>query len=219
MKMRLFIKQYVFRCEVSHKINNMKMKYNHVYQFKITLGGSKPPIWRRIQVPETYTFWDLHVAIQDVMGWSGYHLHEFEVVNPSTGLKQTIGTPDDDSGRSVLLDRRQKIADYFSMANESAYYVYDFGDAWEHEILLEKILPREKGVKYPICLKGRRACPPEDCGGIWGYEELLEIIKDPQHDEYEEMLEWLGGEFDPQYFDVNAVTFRDPDKLLKMGFG
>jgi hypothetical protein len=178
-------KQYVFRCEVSHKINNMKMKYNHVYQFKI---------------------------------WSGYHLHEFEVVNPSTGLKQIIGTPDDDYGRSVLLDKRQKIADYFSMANESAYYVYDFGDTWEHEILLEKILPREKGVKYPICLKGRRACPPEDSGGIWGYEELLEIIKDPQHEEYEEMLEWLGGEFDPEYFDVNAVNFRDPDKLLRMGF-
>ena len=197
----------------------MKMKYNHVYQFKITLGGSKPPIWRRIQVPETYTFWDIHVAIQDAMGWLGYHLHEFEVVNPSTGLKQTIGTPDDDSGSSVLLDRRQKIADYFSMANESAYYVYDFGDAWEHEILLEKILPREKGVEYPICIKGKRACPPEDSGGIWGYGELLEIIKDPQHEEYEEMLEWLGGDdFDPKYFDVNAVNFRDPDKLLRMEF-
>ncbi|KAF5430142.1 pRiA4b ORF-3-like protein [Candidatus Methanophagaceae archaeon] len=196
----------------------MKKKYNHVYQFKITLGGSTPPIWRRIQVPETYSFWDLHVAIQDAMGWSGNHLHEFEVVNPSTGLKQTIGTPNDDAGINALLDRRQKIADYFSMTNELAYYVYDFGDAWEHEILLEKILPRVKGVKYPICLKGRRACPPEDCGGIWGYEELLEIIKDPEHGEHEEMLELLGGDnFDPAYFNVNEVTFRDPDKRLMEG--
>ncbi|MEA3487768.1 MAG: plasmid pRiA4b ORF-3 family protein, partial [Euryarchaeota archaeon] len=80
----------------------MKKKYNHVYQFKITLGGSTPPIWRRIQVPETYSFWDLHVAIQDAMGWSGNHLHEFEVVNPSTGLKQIIGNPNDDVSVNAL---------------------------------------------------------------------------------------------------------------------
>jgi hypothetical protein len=155
----------------------MKKKYNQVYQFKITLKGIKPPIWRRIQVPETYTFWDLHVAIQDAMGWIDYHLHEFEMINPATGLAVNIGTPvpGEDFDREVLPDWKQNIADYFSMENRTADYVYDFGDNWEHKIQLEKILPREKGVNYPICIKGKRACPPEDCGGIWGYAELLEI--------------------------------------------
>ncbi len=199
----------------------MKKKFNKVYQFKITLKGVRPPIWRRIQVPETYTFGDIHVAIQDAMGWSDYHFHEFEIVNLSTGLKANIGipVPDEAFGREVLQDWKQKIADYFSMENRSANYVYDFGDTWEHRIQLEKILLREKGVDYPICIKGKRACPPEDCGGIWGYEELLEIIKNPKHEEHEEMLEWLGGEFDSEHFDVEEVSFDDPDKRRKMAFG
>lgn len=197
----------------------MKKKYSQVYQFKIALKGIKPPIWRRIQVPETYTFWDLHVAIQDAMGWIDYHLHEFELVNPSTGLTVNIGSPNEDFGEEVLPDGGQKIADYFSMENRTADYVYDFGDNWEHKIQLEKILPREKGVQYPICIKGKRACPPEDCGGIWGYEELLEIIRNPEHEEHEEMLEWLGGEFDPEDFDVEEVSFADPDKRRKMALG
>ena len=197
----------------------MKEKFNQVYQFKITLKGVKPPIWRRIQVAEIYTFWDLHVAIQDVMGWLDYHLHGFEMVNPSTGLKVNIGSPDEDFDREVLPVWKQKIADYFSMENRSADYVYDFGDSWEHQIQLEKILPREKNINYPICIKGKRACPPEDCGGIWGYEDFLEIITDPNHEEYKEMLEWVGGEFDPEHFDVKEVHFDDPDKRRKMAFG
>ena len=196
----------------------MKKKYNQVYQFKITLEDSKPPIWRRIQVPETYTFWDLHVAIQDAMGWSDYHLHLFEVRDPSTGMKIEIGIPEKEYGEEgeTLAGKKQKIADYFSMENRTADYVYDFGDNWEHKIQLEKILPREKGVNYPICIKGKRACPPEDCGGIWGYAELLEIIRNPEHEEHEEMLEWVGGEFDPEHFDVEEVHFDDPDKRRKM---
>ncbi|NQE05353.1 hypothetical protein C5S32_05740 [ANME-1 cluster archaeon GoMg1] len=199
----------------------MKKKYNQVYQFEITLEDSKPPIWRRIQVPETYTFWDLHVAIQDVMGWSDYHLHLFEVRDTSTGMKIEIGIPEKEFGEygKTLAGWKQKIADYFSMENRTADYVYDFGDSWEHKIQLEKILPREKGVQYPICIKGKRACPPEDCGGIWGYEELLEIIRNPEHEEHEEMLEWVGGEFDPEHFDVEEVRFADPDKRHKMAFG
>ncbi|NQE45972.1 hypothetical protein C5S31_08120 [ANME-1 cluster archaeon GoMg2] len=197
----------------------MKKKYNQVFQFRITLKGIKPPIWRRIQVPETYTFWDLHVAIQDAMGWIDYHLHEFELVNPLTGLTQSIGSPDEDFDREVLPELKQKLVAFFSMENRSADYTYDFGDNWEHKIQLEKILPREEGVTYPICIKGKRACPPEDCGGIWGYAELLEIIGNPNHEEYEEMLEWLGGEFDPEHFDVEEISFGDPEKRRKMGFG
>ena len=199
----------------------MKKKFDQVYQFKITLKGIKPPIWRRIRVPETYTFWDLHVAIQDAMGWLDYHLHQFEMVNPSTGMKVEIGIPDKESGwgREILLGWKQKIADYFSIENRSADYTYDFGDNWEHIIKLEKILPRDKNIDYPICIAGKRACPPEDCGGIWGYENFLEIINDPDNKEYEDMIEWVGGEFDPEHFDVKEVSFDDPDKRRRIAFG
>jgi hypothetical protein len=198
----------------------MKKKFNQVYQFKIMLENSKPPIWRRIQVPETYTFWDLHVAIQDAMGWLDYHLHEFEMINPSTNSKVIIGIPIDDDffDRDVFPGWNQKITDYFSMENSKANYTYDFGDDWRHKIQLEKILPRVQIVNYPICIKGKRACPPEDCGGIWGYEELLEIIKNPEHEEYEQMLKWLGGDFDPEHFDVKEISFDDPAQRRKIAF-
>jgi hypothetical protein len=193
----------------------MKKKFSDVYQFKVTLLGVRPPIWRRIQVPESYTFWDLHVAIQDAMGWEDYHLHEFEIASLQPGSRVNIGIPEGGYDGDILPGKTQKIADYFSLENQSAHYTYDFGDNWEHEIKLEKILPRED-KKYPICIDGKRACPPEDCGGVWGYEEFLEIIKDPDHEEYEEMLDWVGGEFDPEHFDTKEVVFDDPGKRLKM---
>jgi hypothetical protein len=197
----------------------VKTEFNQIYQFKISLKGVRPPIWREIQVPETYTFWDFHVAIQDAMGWQDYHLHEFELLKPSTGLKVNIGTPDEDFGRKVLPGWTQKIADYFSSENRAASYLYDFGDDWEHQIELQKIIPKKRGISYPVCTNGKRACPPEDCGGIWGYEDLLEIIKDPTHEEYEEMMEWLGGKFDPEYFAARKVRFDDPDSRRQIAFG
>jgi len=198
----------------------MKRKYSRVYQFKITLKGTKPPVWRKILVPETYTFWDLHVAIQDAMGWLDYHLHEFTIMNPLTGLVDRIGIPDED-----FLDQEEaypgwtkKVADHFSPQNPRADYCYDFGDDWQHAVKLEKIMPREAGVRYPICVGGKRACPPEDCGGTLGYEEFLTIIKDPSHEEYESTLEWAGGAFDPERFDPGGVPFADPQKRWKMAF-
>jgi len=190
-----------------------------VYQFKITLEGIKPPIWRRIQVPENYTFWGLHVAIQDAMGWQDYHLHVFEMLNPSTGSKVNIGIPEGPLDTEFLPGTQLRIADYFSMENRLAKYEYDFGDGWVHEIRLEKILPRKEGVDYPICIAGKRACPPEDCGGVWGYESLLEAIRDESHEEHERMLEWLGGEFDPECFDPDEVSIDDADARLKLAFG
>jgi hypothetical protein len=196
----------------------MKKGFKQIYQFKITLKDIEPPIWRRIHVPETYTFWDLHVAIQDVMGWLDYHLHEFEIIHPATGMKVNIGIPDEDFDldTEILPGWKQKIADYFSIENPKAKYTYDFGDNWRHEIKLEKMLPRENGVKYPLCIDGKRACPPEDCGGTWGYENFLKIIMDPRHERYEEMLEWVGGEFDPEHFDAREVHFDNPKKRLKL---
>ena len=197
----------------------MKKEFDRIYQFKITLRDSKPPIWRRIQVPDTYTFWDLHVAIQDAFGWADYHLHEFEILHPTSKRKVRIGFPDDDFGRDILPNWKQKISDYFSLENKKSDYLYDFGDSWEHVITLEKILPHDRSISYPKCVKGKRACPPEDCGGIWGYEEFLEAIKDSSHEQHEEMLEWIGGEFDPEHFNPGEVHFDDPDKRRKTAFG
>jgi hypothetical protein len=199
----------------------MKKQFNQVYQFKITLKEIKPPIWRRIQVPETYSFWDLHVAIQDAMGWSDSHLHLFEIQHPATDEIVEIGIPDEDfeDEFETLPGWKKKIADYFSMENPKAEYIYDFGDNWEHTIILEEILPRDEKTAYPICIKGKRACPPEDCGGPWGYGDLLETINDPDDEEYEDTMEWLGGEFDSEHFDPDDVHFDDPDERRKFALG
>ena len=198
----------------------MKKKFDQVYQFKITLKDIKPLIWRRIQVPKTYTFWDFHVAIQDSMGWFDGHLHEFEINNPLTGLKTLIGIPEEEfADYKVLPGWKIKIADYFLRKNKSANYIYDFGDNWRHKITLEKILPKENNVTYPLCVKGERACPPEDCGGTSGYEDFLKIIGDPDDEQHKEMLEWIGGEFNPKHFDPNEVTFDDPAERFKIAFG
>lgn len=193
----------------------MRKIFDRVYQFKITLKGIKPPIWRRIQVPETYTFWDLHVGIQDAMGWTDSHLHHFETKNPSTGMREEIGIPAEDFIEvKIRPGWKRKIANYFTSRNDKAKYIYDYGDNWEHSIQLEKILPRNENLDYPVCTAGARACPPEDCGGIWGYEEFLEAIMDPTHEHYDELLAWVGGDFDPEGFHREDVVFDDPKKRL-----
>jgi hypothetical protein len=197
----------------------MVKKISELYQFKITLNDSKPTIWRRIVVPANYSFWDLHVAIQDSMGWLDYHLHEFEIVNPTTGEKVRIGLPDeeyDDPDKIAIPDHKEKISDYFNENNCIARYEYDFGDSWIHTIKFEKILPTIPGEKYPKCIGGKMACPPEDCGGIPGYYNLLSILKNPQNEEYEDMINWLGGIFDPKLFDPESVMFDNPMKRFKL---
>lgn len=186
------------------------MKKPQVYQFKISLLNFKPKIWRRIQVPEGFKFSGLHQAIQDAMGWEDYHLHEFEIISPETGSKERIGMilENDLPDYELLDEKKTKIAAYFSKENKKAIYSYDFGDDWHHEILFEKILPAEPQVKYPRCIDGENACPPEDCGGVWGYEEMLEIIHDPNHPEYQDRLDWLGYKFDPTEFNAEFVKFR-----------
>lgn len=197
-----------------------KRKFSQVYQFYIVLLGIKPRIWRRIQVPATYSFWDLHVAITDSMGWLDYHLHEFEMVNPRTERKVLIGMPDDEypDEREVFPDDKEKIARYFTLENRHAQYAYDFGDGWQHRIELEKIIPRHENIEYPRCLAGRRACPPEDCGGIGGYANLLEALADPDHEEHEQLLTWVGEEYDSEAFDPTEVNFWDPAVRRKLAF-
>lgn len=196
----------------------MTTKNSQIYQFKITLKGIKPKIWRSIQVPSNYSFWDLHVAIQDSMGWLDYHLHQFTIINPKTGENESIGIPDDEYPEGVIPGEKVKISKYFLSPKDKAKYEYDFGDGWEHEIILEKILPIIVGSKYPQCVAGERACPPEDCGGVYGYENLLEIISNPKHEEYEEMMRWLGGEFNSEDFDPKSVYFDDPKERWKIAF-
>ena len=199
----------------------MKKRFNKVYQFKITLMEIKPPVWRRIQVPETYSFWDLHVAIQDAMGWFDCHLHQFEMVNPSVFEVSTIGIPDDEfvyDGMKTLPGWKYKISKWFSMENRKAKYMYDFGDDWKHSVVLEKILPRDKNVQYPICISGKRACPPEDCGSTEGYLRLCEIMKDKDDEEYEEMVTWVGKVYDPEDFNEKEICFDDPDERFKLTF-
>ena len=193
----------------------------HVYQFRVLLLEVVPPIWRSIQVPETYSFWDLHVALQDAMGWLDYHLHLFRVTKPVTGEVVQIGIPDDDAfegDEPILSGWEIPIAHYFPRPGVIARYDYDFGDGWEHELTLEAILPWQSGKKYPLCVGGARACPPEDCGGVPGYEDLVTVIQTPAHEEYESTLQWLGGRFDPEKFDPKRVKFDDPARRYELAF-
>ncbi len=191
------------------------------YHFRVSLKEIEPTIWRRLEVPASYSFWDLHVAIQDAMGWLDYHLHVFRVANPETGRIEEIGIPDKEAfeGDPVSLPGWEiPLAEYFIKPGDRADYEYDFGDGWEHEIVLEKIQPRVPKTKCPRCLEGARACPPEDCGGVGGYESMLEIIFDPSHEEHESTMTWLGGSFDPELFDPKKVKFDNPKKRWNIAF-
>jgi len=194
---------------------------DRIYQFKITLKELRPPIWRRIEVPGTYTFWDLHVAIQDVMGWWDYHLHEFRIDSPETELPVRIGSPNEEMSliAPIIAGWELRIADYFTESNTKADYDYDFGDGWSHAVLLERIVARDPQLVYPRCTAGRRACPPEDCGGTWGYSELLRKLADPTDPEHEDMLAWLDREFDPEHFDPSEVDFEDPRERWQRAYG
>jgi len=197
----------------------MARRSREIYQFKVTLKGIRPPVWRRIQVPDHYSFWDLHIAIQDALGWFDYHLHSFHVTNPSTGQSEEIGVPDEEwASYKIYPGWKKKIARYFSPMNQKALYVYDFGDDWEHHVVLEKILPRDESVSYPRCTAGRRSAPPEDCGGPWGYANLLKILEDRNHEEHEETRKWVGEDFDPEYFRKDALLFTDPQKRWEDAF-
>jgi hypothetical protein len=197
----------------------MKRGFDKVYQFKITLEGIEPPIWRRIQVPETYSFWDLHVAIQDSMGWSDSHLHEFRLVNPGTGASEVIGIPGEDyrGGGRVKPGWEKRVSDFFP-TEAAAEYLYDFGDRWRHALEFEGVFPRENGIRYPSCIDGRRACPPEDCGGTDGFHDLLETILVLGHEGRQEKMKWAGGGYDPVKFDPKEVRFDDPQKRWRRAF-
>ena len=170
-----------------------------VYQLKITLRDIKPPVWRRVQVKDC-TLNQLHDIIQTCMGWDGYHLHSFEI-----GGEQ-YSEPDPDGMMETEDERKVKLSQIVAGGIKKFTYTYDFGDNWDHVVQVEKTLEAEAGVRYPRCIAGKRACPPEDCGGPWGYAEFLEAVSNPKQERHEELLEWAGGEFDPESFDTEAVN-------------
>jgi hypothetical protein len=174
-----------------------------VYQVKITLKGIRPPIWRRVQVLSSTTLQQLHLIVQEAMGWDNYHMHSWTIAGIDYGQSQ----PD----FNVRSENAIKLNQVVQGEKFKFSYVYDFGDSWEHEILVEKELPCSTDTKYPVCITGKRACPPEDCGGSWGYAELLEIIADSSHPEYEERMEWVGESFNPDVFNINEVNKRLQD--------
>ncbi|MFC1637028.1 plasmid pRiA4b ORF-3 family protein [Planctomycetota bacterium] len=175
-----------------------------IYKLKVVLRDIEPPIWRRFQVRENITLAGLHDYLQGVMqGWLDYHLHEFEIGD------QRFGVPDheyDDIPEMKLINEsRHKLCDLVRPGH-AFLYRYDFGDSWGHLITVEERLTPDADVKYPVCIGGQRHCPPEDCGGTTGYEEFLEAISDPQHEEHDSYLEWVGGSFDPEAFDLKRAN-------------
>jgi hypothetical protein len=173
-----------------------------IYQIEVTLMGSDPPIWRRIVVPSSMTLPKFHALLQIVMGWENYHLHQF------MAEEQYFGMPDPHFPSDMKSEARVKLKRLLPAKATSAIYEYDFGDGWEHQLVLEKVLPYEEGEPLPRCLEGQRACPPEDCGGIIGYEHLLEAVSDPEHPEHADLSEWLGEGFDPERFDASVANFE-----------
>ncbi len=176
-----------------------------VYQIKITLKHSKPPIWRRVLISSETTLSRLHEIIQAAMGWYDGHLHAFRI----NGEEYSTPPPYDSDHLAELgmkSTHGKRLSALVSGEGAKFHYDYDFGDDWEHVILIEKVLPADAEQSLPVCIKGKRACPPEDIGGLWGYYHFLEAIKDPDHEEHEMYTEWIGGDFDPEVFDLDAVN-------------
>jgi hypothetical protein len=175
-----------------------------IIQLKITLWGTKPPIWRRILVDKTSTFEQLHHTIQIAMGWTNSHLHEFQTSAYRIG--ELFEDFDADSGDERLDEATVTLDSILSDPKQKISYTYYFGDSWEHRIVVEKMLPREAQLKYPVCIGGQLNCPPEDCGGIPGFYSVLDVIGNPKHPERQEMLEWLGEEYDAEQFDKDEIN-------------
>lgn len=173
---------------------------DNIYQLKITLQRLQPPVWRRVLVPGKLNLYKLHQIIQQAMGWTDSHLHQFIV----SDRFYSIPSPED--WQPVEDERRFTLQRLGLPVGGRFVYEYDFGDSWEHDILIEGIGAAEADRRYPVCLAGERACPPEDVGGVWGYADLLEALANPEHEEHDSYREWAGDDFDPEAFDLTAVN-------------
>jgi hypothetical protein len=182
-------------------INDPQASLPKIFQLRISLNETQPPIWRRIQVPGDVSLFKLHFIFQVAMGWTNSHLHEFQIGD------QSFGMPDEEGWdiREVKEEKDYRLEQVIPNTGYQFGYLYDFGDSWEHTVLVEDILETAAGERYPACLDGARACPPEDVGGTRGYEEFLAAIADPGHPNHDDDLAWAGGAFDPEAFDLVRI--------------
>lgn len=175
-----------------------------IYQIKTTIKSSKPPIWRRFVVPHSISLHSLHKVLQVLFRWEDYHLHEFTIEGEAYGIPD----PEEDPfwEKEVIDERKTVLSKVAKKERRHFDYWYDFGDNWHHDIVIEKIMQNQTSMKHPRCIGGKRASPPEDVGGVWGYKYFLDAINDPNHEEHDEKLEWIGGEFDPEAFDIDEIN-------------
>ena len=180
------------------------MSADTIARLKIALDDVKPAVLRRIEVPLTLRLDRLHLTIQAAMGWTNSHLYE---IRAGEVVGWTTPYPDQDWAGDFLDARKARLCDVLEdVGTKTLNYLYDFGDGWEHDVLVEKVASPQPGSRYPSCIAGRRACPPEDVGGPWGYQEFLAAVSDPNHDEHTHRTEWIGGSFDPNELDLAAVN-------------
>lgn len=179
-----------------------------IVELKIELLGAEPRIWRRVQMPASFTLGDLHRLIQIVMDWDNDHLHQFQVRGKTYAAEPTseFGPPRDPSDLDA--DQVTLCQLKLAVAGRKLDYIYDFGDNWHHRIKTERSLPLEPDVEYPRYIDGERAAPPEDSGGVFGYQHLVEAYRNPKHREHEDALEWLGDEFEPEVVDTDQIEQR-----------
>jgi len=180
-----------------------------IYRLKITLRGIRPPIWRRVEVMPDLSLLELHRVIQGAMGWTDSHLHQF--IHRGT----YYSAPDPEFGMPTVSERRTKIADLLERPKDRFIYEYDFGDGWTHDVVLEAIEEAQPDVRYARVTGGKRSCPPEDVGGCSGYAEFVAAITNPNHEEHQSMLSWVGGPFDPEWFDLLTANDRVPKKRAR----
>jgi hypothetical protein len=198
------------------------MASKKILRLRVELLNIEPTIWRSLEVQESCTFWDLHIALQGAFGWNDSHLHEFRACDsPHEAVR--YGIPLDDEGAfKVLPGWDFRVSDVITTKEPCIEYAYDFGDGWLHRIILEEVNPELQGVSYPRCIDGERATPPDDCGGAEGYKHLLEVLSNRAHPDHSEMREWarsqlgLRSDFNPDEFVASGVRFADPKERLKM---
>jgi hypothetical protein len=171
-----------------------------VIVLKITLRGIRPPIWRRLEVSSRISLSEFHDIIQAAMGWQSCHLYAFEIGGRHYGDPENVDDVEDDT--------RLTLAGVVKSGVTRLTYKYDFGDGWEHDIIIERKHAAVPGARYPVCVAGKRNCPPEDCGGIWGYRDLVEALADPSNESHAELSEWVGADFDPEKFSSEMVNAR-----------
>jgi len=191
--------------------STLNMDYlRKVYQLNISLLGVIPEVWRQVRIADSDTLASLHETLQVVMGWTNVHMHMF------IRDKEKYGVPDDQFPDDTRDERQTRLRQVLKKPGDSLLYIYDFGDAWEHRVVLEEILPYDLSQPLPACCHGERACPPEDVGGPPGYDEFLEATADPSHPEHDYMVRWIGGEFHPDLFDINLTNELLREHQLRM---